>query len=396
VVIALGTIFALRVALPGYDGRTFTLTERLLTEGRVLFFYISLIVAPRLNDLGLLHDDIPISTSLWTPWTTLPALAGLLTLTVLAIALRRRLPMVCLGVLWFLAGHLLESTIFPLEIAHEHRNYLASLGILLACAGIMESASTRLATPWPRWLLPLLVLAFASITYVRSTHWSNATNLFYYEAVHHPNSPGATAGLANLLLAQGRYDDSVQAMRTASRQAPTEPAFLISLQTVAAKRNQPIDPADSQEILTRLAAQPITAVTKWALSNASECLLDECKTLQKPMETWMRLLLDRLPNNKADGSYYYYFLGRAYLGQGLVNEAIDAYRRSYDLDPYYYQPLFDLATVYVGIGRPDLAKVIFSQIELANIRNPHKRDTDILRLKEHIDSASRKYVKNPN
>jgi cytochrome c-type biogenesis protein CcmH/NrfG len=136
----------------------------------------------------------------------------------------------------------------------------------------------------------------------------------------------------------------------------------------------------------RLATQPVTAVTKWSLSRASDCLLDNCKMLQKPMETWMRLLLDRHPQ-KADSSTYYYFLGRAYLGQGKVNEAIDAYRQSYELDPYYYHPLFDLATVYVSIGRPDLAKVIFGQIEMANTRNPHKRDADIQRLKDLIDST---------
>ena len=37
-----------------------------------------------------------------------------------------------MGVLWFLAGHLLESSFIGLVIAFEHRNYLPSLGILLA------------------------------------------------------------------------------------------------------------------------------------------------------------------------------------------------------------------------------------------------------------------------
>ena len=36
--------------------------------------------------------------------------------------------MAAFAVLFFLAGHILESSIFPLELIFEHRNYLPSFG----------------------------------------------------------------------------------------------------------------------------------------------------------------------------------------------------------------------------------------------------------------------------
>ena len=108
----------------GYELRGFSLAERVLTEGRVLWFYLGLMLLPRLEAFGLYHDDIALSTSLFTPWTTLPALLGLAALIWLAWWLRRRAPLVSFGIAWFFIGHALESTVLPLELAHEHRNYL--------------------------------------------------------------------------------------------------------------------------------------------------------------------------------------------------------------------------------------------------------------------------------
>ncbi|HEY8908086.1 MAG TPA: pilus assembly protein PilF, partial [Rhodoferax sp.] len=77
----------------GFEMRPFSLPERLLTEGRVLWFYLGLMVLPQLEAFGLYHDDIAVSTGWLTPWTTLPALLGLAALVWLAWWLRRRAPL---------------------------------------------------------------------------------------------------------------------------------------------------------------------------------------------------------------------------------------------------------------------------------------------------------------
>ncbi len=121
----------------GYGLRDFSLTERLLTEGRVLWFYLGLILFPRLEAFGLFHDDFTLSTGIFTPWATLPALAGLVGLAWLSWRMRKRMPLVSFGIAWFLIGHTLESSFLPLEIVHEHRNYLPLFGILLAVVSVL-------------------------------------------------------------------------------------------------------------------------------------------------------------------------------------------------------------------------------------------------------------------
>ena len=128
-------ILAFDYAAGGYSSRSFTLIERVLTESRIITFYISLIVLPRINAFGLFHDDIQLSTSLIDPWTTLLSIVFIISLVILAVRWRVNKPLVSFGILFFFTAHLLESTIFGLEIAHEHRNHLASIGIIIALVG---------------------------------------------------------------------------------------------------------------------------------------------------------------------------------------------------------------------------------------------------------------------
>lgn len=188
----------------GYALRDFSLIERLMSEGRVLWLYLGLMLFPRLEALGLYHDDIAISRSLFEPWTTLPAWAGLAALAWLAWRLRERRPLVALGIAWFFVGHLIESTVLPLELAHEHRNYLPLLGFLLA---IGEGLRAALSTGGPLRTLAVALTASAIVylpfvTALRAHQFGEEVRRTQIEAQHHRASPRAQyeAGRA---LAQG-------------------------------------------------------------------------------------------------------------------------------------------------------------------------------------------------
>ncbi|HYD91853.1 MAG TPA: hypothetical protein VEA37_10250, partial [Flavobacterium sp.] len=62
----------------GYLFRDFTMVERLMTEARVLWLYIYQIMLPNISMLGLYHDDIVISKSLFNPASTAISVFGLL------------------------------------------------------------------------------------------------------------------------------------------------------------------------------------------------------------------------------------------------------------------------------------------------------------------------------
>lgn len=175
--------------LSSYGTRTFTLPERLLTEARVIWNYIGLIALPRLGAFGLHHDDIIISTGLLKPWTTLPALMGIAGLILLAWRERNRQPLCAFGITWFLVAHSIESTAVGLEIAHEHRNYLGLLGILLLPIVVLRKLDKH--SPLRKaWIIFLLILFVYSVlvTALRSHQFGNEIRRTQTESQYHPLS----------------------------------------------------------------------------------------------------------------------------------------------------------------------------------------------------------------
>lgn len=387
---ALGSAFLAAVihhALPNYAYRDFTMTERLLTESRVLFFYISLILVPRLNKFGLFHDDIEISTNLVTPWTTLPAVIGIAGLALFAFLVIRKWPLLALGIMWFFTSHLLESSVFALEIAHEHRNYLGTFGILLAVGHVMDRASITLGHNKLWWTLPLMAAAFAGITSFRAAQWSNSVSLFSFEVFHNPESSSAQAGLGMRLAMRGNYDQGMIALRRASDLDRGEAAHLINMQIAASSAGKKLEQADRDEIVNRLKTGHLTPTTSLALQTAGDCILTWCRPLQGPLEEWLRILLAREPSGEYDASMYHYLLGRALFGQGKLADAIQAYRRSHELDPKYLHPLIEVGYLYVRIQRLDDAEKVLRKLETANRLNLHPRDQEIKDLTRKIHEA---------
>lgn len=173
----------------GYLIRDFSLSERLLTESRVLFTYLRWIALPDLRQLGLYHDDIVVSRGLLQPWTTLPAVLGIIALLTGALALRRRLRFVSFAILWFFAGHLMESSVFPLEIAFEHRNYVPLYGLLLGTIATLGELATKSNIRRLLILMAVLVVAvFSGLTALRASEWRSPLAFAVYEAGHHPGS----------------------------------------------------------------------------------------------------------------------------------------------------------------------------------------------------------------
>lgn len=379
---------ALQMAWPGYAIRHFSMIERLMTEPRVLFFYISLILVPRINEFGLLHDDIAISRSLLLPWTTLPSLLALVGMLGYAIYARRRQPLLSLGVLWFFCAHLLESTFFPLEIAHEHRNYLAVLGILFVIVHLLDRGSRRMRPVNFRiWgLVPVMALIFAGTSYARATQWSDINSLYRYEAIHHPDSAGAQAGLSTLLNTQGDYKGAIRLLRRASELDVREAAFLIGMHWIAAKRGETITPEEREETLRRLASYPVSPTAGLTLNTINECILASCSSLQEDMATWMKALLEK-KHAPVEASFYYYLLGRTSFGLGNIQQSIDAFIASYQNDPMYLHPLIELCAIYIRLGFTGPAEQVLDLLRRINSGHPHPQDDQIKKLETMLVEA---------
>ncbi len=139
IVLVLGLIytdFSLQRAIYESGVRPFSPLERLLTQGRVLFFYVSLLLYPIPSRLTFLHD-IDISRSLFDPWTTLAAIVGIVLCLLFAAVKARRYPLLSFAILFFVLNHLIEGTVIPLELIFEHRNYIPSMFFFVPVAFAM-------------------------------------------------------------------------------------------------------------------------------------------------------------------------------------------------------------------------------------------------------------------
>lgn len=176
--------------LRSYEMRSFTLAERVLTEPRIVWDYVMMISLPSLPRFGVYHDDFVISRSLLQPLETLVAIGGLVASVAVSWLLKMRAPFISFGIAWFLAGHSLESTIFPLELMHEHRNYLPSLGIVILIAPVLMSEKMKM--PAFRWAMGCsvtgLLVYFALTTHLRADMYENEYKRTQIEAQYHPDS----------------------------------------------------------------------------------------------------------------------------------------------------------------------------------------------------------------
>jgi hypothetical protein len=206
--------------------RDFTLLERLLSQPRALLDYLGLILAPRPDRLGLFHDDFVASRGLLEPATTLPALLLVLLAAALAFAWRRRAAPLAFASAWFLGGHLLESTVLPLELYFEHRNYLPMAGPLLAAAHYAAVGIDRLADPGHRRLALgaalAVLLGFGALTWAQARLWSQPLRLVATWAAAHPGSARAQGTLLGLLKETGEHALVVEGYRAATARFPDD------------------------------------------------------------------------------------------------------------------------------------------------------------------------------
>ncbi len=120
----------IQVILEGYQYRTFTMSERILTQCRIVLYYVTLLLYPHPSRLNLDYD-FTISKTLLDPPTTLISIlmiAGLMAYSILAAKKR---PVLSFCILWYFGNLVIESSIFPLEMVFEHRLYLPSIGPFL-------------------------------------------------------------------------------------------------------------------------------------------------------------------------------------------------------------------------------------------------------------------------
>lgn len=177
--------------LGGYEHRIFSLKERLLTEPRVLLFYISLLFYPMPTRLCLSHD-ISLSQSMLNPPGTLFAILLILFLITGGLAISKRSPLMIYCIIFFFLNHMVESTIIPLELIFEHRNYIPSMLIFIPLATLFLEAISRFTNQkiMRNIIISFIVLLLVGLghsTYIRNSIWKTDESLWLDSIEKYPN-----------------------------------------------------------------------------------------------------------------------------------------------------------------------------------------------------------------
>jgi len=317
-----------------YAIREFSLTERLWTQLPVLAMYLRQCLLPLPDNLWFYYDNIAISRGPLQPAGTAWAGALLLALLGVALACWRRWPLVTLGIGWFFMAHALTSNVIPLELAFEHRNYLALFGILLALVQPMSALGARLHADARAVLAMLPVIALATLCWIQAASWGDPLRLAWTLENRNPTSQRASYELAKELTVRAGEDPASPAWGMAHAQMTHAAALpgpsslpLQGLLLIEGRTGRPSMPATwtaLRERITRRALGPEGLSALFALSECRiqmRCRFDDGQLLQ----TFLAVLA-RNPDSPAVHTLYANFawnvLGDRPLAIAMQREAV--------------------------------------------------------------------------
>jgi hypothetical protein len=380
--------------LDPYISRNFTPVERLLTEPRILWYYVSLLFIPDVRRMSLYHDDIPVSSGLFDPWTTSIALFSTISIVIFALIARRKYPFISFAILWFLIGHSIESSVIGLEIAHEHRNYLPDIGVLLAVGYGLSMAASRFRRPirYAILLAPLITLGFATNTLART--WANEEDIIKSLARQHPGSARGQYMLAELY-AEKKHDylNALAQYRKAAELAPNETGYLVKSAVTAAKmdfnlgrdtNNASYRSMDSEIVERQLKERPLTASTLDILDQLARCTDQTthiCRLLYTDIKNWyFAVIQNPYISSKERGNFIVYLFN---LGTSRpdLDSSLQAARLGKNLEPS--NPVYSLmeANVYILRGELETAEGLLQTVlknPVNELTSEIKNDTTVL------------------
>jgi hypothetical protein len=331
-----------------FSTRDFTLGERLLSEARIVVGYVRWTLVPTPDALSFYHDDYHVSTGWLTPWTTLASILVLAGMAWVIFIARRRQPLVALGLSFYLGCHVLTGTILPLELIYEHRNYFASIGLLLAIVPFLAAPrGTTAVTPatsasglpmaLPRHVaLGVLMVFWVVQTATTAYAWGSPLRLSVELAGRAPESPRAQYELGRTYIVYSHYDP--QSPFTELAYAPLERAMRLpdssilpeqALIFMNARMGLPIKQAWWDSMIGKLQARKPGVQDESSLSALTQCArTGECHlSSEHLLAAFVAAVSHPGPSARLLASYSDFawnILGDHALGLTLIEDAVAA------------------------------------------------------------------------
>jgi tetratricopeptide (TPR) repeat protein len=393
------------VIIEGYKIRDFTLTQRVLTQFRVVLYYVTLLLYPSPSRL-ILDYDFPTSRGILDPPTTLLSMLIIAGLIGYSIWTAKRRPLLSYFVLWYLGNLVIESSIFPLEMVCEHRLYLPAIGPFILFAilvvsgwekikgiehsrqkaegkikevegskqetegerqeaedrkpayvetsagrqlgprslGVVGEAESSLRRDLPLWIFILLISFLLCVgSYQRNAIWKDEITLWEDCLKKSPNKPRVHTALG-YYLGKKNIEKGIEEYNIALTLNPNYPEAHFNLGRVYGEMKLFEKAVYHLEQYLRLKPKDPRGYNELGLINLQKKKYDEAILFfKKGLE--MNPYVEKLHAN----------LGDVYLQTHRLDEAVVEYKKAIQLNPRLTEIYLKMAEAYTRKGLPDLA-----------------------------------------
>ena len=313
-------------------GRDFSIYERFLTQGRVLFDYLQHWFLPKLYTTGVFQDHFIKSTGLFSPMTTVVSYLFHVAAIAFAFVKRRELPLVALAILFFYASHLLESTVVNLELYFEHRNYVAVAFLFLP---LVEALRRKAGVRAFGLAALVVILLVGSFTRYSATVWKSLPSMIESSALKAPTSARAQGQYAKLLFISGRTDDALAVIDRALENIPTDDPLPLTIKLYFLCATDRLESDEFDNLADRLSILPFDSRALKAYNTMAEVFVTgKCPNIELArLESTFMKMLD-VPANGNPTSLRYshvnWLIGYTRVHQGDPQAALDAFENSLD------------------------------------------------------------------
>ena len=348
-----------------YESRSFGLWERLAAQGQIILGYWQVILLPSISSMGLYFDDIEWQI-LWrsgsySGWLWLLQLFFVSVL----VAASKKDRVVIFGLLWFYIGHILESTILPLEMRFEHRNYLPSVGLLLVAAHFYLMAvnriKERLGILGARALLVFPMCLLLILLSHRSVLWSDYRMVTHKWANEHPDSLRAQYSQLVLMENDGFYEKAIEEIYRLEEKFNdlTLPLYRLRAECVYDELDSPKRPFDVASVGEyRFSSGVVSAISALLHAGIEDCINER---LVNGSLVDLTEAIGQIPMLQNRPSYYAGYLDKIdefYLAQGNFTQAVIARDTMWQVQPTVNTALKLAELQIMGGNYDEAAKVL--------------------------------------
>ncbi len=329
-----------------YAIQNFTLPQRLLTEFRVLLYYISLIFYPHPSRLNLDYD-YPISISLTDPMTTTVCFIVIAVLLAVSVIFAKKNRLLSFAILWFFGNLAVESTFIGLALIFEHRTYLPSMMLIFLFVMLLFKS---IKIKWISLGIVFILIPLLSIwTFQRNMIWQDDITFWQDNIRKSPNKANPYNNLGYTLMSDDSYDRAITYLKTA---ISLNPHYAEAHHNLGAAYNAVKDHQKAiYHLQQALKEEPFSIKTYYSLGR----IYHETGDQQNALNTFKKIIAIDPNNAEALND-----IGMVLKSQNKPHKALGYFKKAIESDRKFIPAYINCGALLADLGKTDTARTYYS------------------------------------